>query len=99
MGDFNLPVESAIYRRSWGSFHNALSETGLGLVPTKHTRWHGVRIDHVLAGPGWQAIRAWVGPGLGGDHRPVIADLRWVGGPIEEPPRSEGPEDAGDAGR
>ena len=79
MGDFNLPVESAIYRRSWGSLPNALSETGFGLVSTKHTRWHGVRIDHVLAGPGWQVLRAWVGPGLGGDHRPVLADLHWAG--------------------
>jgi endonuclease/exonuclease/phosphatase (EEP) superfamily protein YafD len=39
-----------------------------------------VRIDHVLAGPGWEVLRAFVGPGLGGDHRPVVADLRWVGG-------------------
>ena len=80
LGDFNIPVESAIYRRSWGAFTNALSEAGVGLVPTKHTRWHGVRIDHVLAGPGWRVLSAWVGPGLGGDHRPVIADLAWVGG-------------------
>ncbi len=79
MGDFNLPVESAIYRRSWGSFTNALAVAGLGLVSTTHTRWHGVRIDHVLAGPGWEVLRAWVGPGLGGDHRPVVADLAWAG--------------------
>jgi hypothetical protein len=33
----------------------------------------------VLAGPGWKVLRAWVGPGFGGDHRPMLADLKWVG--------------------
>jgi endonuclease/exonuclease/phosphatase (EEP) superfamily protein YafD len=89
MGDFNLPVESAVFRRSWGSFHNALSEACWGICRTKHTRWHGVRIDHVLAGPGWEVIDAFVAPGLGGDHRPVVADLRWVGGAIADGDREQ----------
>jgi vancomycin resistance protein VanJ len=80
MGDFNMPVESAIYRRFWSSFTNAFSEVGFGFGMTKKTKWHGIRIDHVLLGPGWACQRAWVGPGIGGDHRPMIADLRWRGG-------------------
>ncbi|MFT3771368.1 MAG: endonuclease/exonuclease/phosphatase family protein [Minicystis sp.] len=75
-GDFNTPVESAVYRRTWSPFTNAFSTAGLGFGSTKHTRWHGVRIDHILAGPGWEVLRAWVGPDLGGDHRPMFADLR-----------------------
>src|SRR5207302_2115505 len=56
-GDFNLPVESAVYGQYWSQFSNAFSAAGLGLGHTKFTRWHGVRIDHILAGPGWQVRR------------------------------------------
>ena len=69
-GDFNLPVESRIYRRSWSSLVNAFSEAGLGVGHSRSTRWFGVRIDHILAGPGWRARRSWVGPDVGSDHRP-----------------------------
>jgi vancomycin resistance protein VanJ len=78
-GDFNMPVEGAIYRRSWGDFTNAFSAAGWGLGHTKFTGWFGVRIDHVLAGPGWRCRSCWVGPDVGSDHRPVIADLVWAG--------------------
>lgn len=77
-GDFNMPVESAIYRRTWGDLENAFSSAGLGFGATKRTRWFGTRIDHVLAGPGLRAAGAWVGPDLGSDHRPMIADLVWT---------------------
>jgi endonuclease/exonuclease/phosphatase (EEP) superfamily protein YafD len=38
-----------------------------------------VRIDHILAGPGWRCRRCRVGPDAGSPHRPVIADMTWVG--------------------
>ena len=57
-GDFNLPVESAIYRRYWSPYTNAFSVAGWGFGYSRLTPWHGVRIDHVLAGPGWQVERA-----------------------------------------
>lgn len=76
MGDFNLPVESAVYQRHWGSLTNAFSLAGFGFGVTKQTKWHGIRIDHVVVGPEWNVDRAWVGPGLGGDHRPMLAELR-----------------------
>jgi endonuclease/exonuclease/phosphatase (EEP) superfamily protein YafD len=78
-GDFNLPIDSAIYRRDWSSFTNAFSAAGSGLGTTKRTRWFGVRIDHILLGPGWSCERAFIGPHLNGDHRPVVADLTWSG--------------------
>ena len=78
-GDFNLPVESAIYGQYWAQFSNAFSAAGLGLGHTKFTRWHGVRIDHILAGPGWRFRQCWVGPDVRSDHRPLIADVEWVG--------------------
>ncbi|MGK3993039.1 endonuclease/exonuclease/phosphatase family protein [Sorangium sp. So ce1024] len=79
VGDLNMPVDSAIYRRFWSGFENAFSRAGLGFGATKLTRWFGIRIDHVLAGPGWTTERAWVGPDLGSDHLPIVADLRWTG--------------------
>ena len=79
-GDFNLPVESPVYRRFWSRFANAFSSAGVGFGPTKFTRWIGLRIDHVLSGPVWGArAPALVGPDVGSDHRPVIADLKWIG--------------------
>ena len=75
-GDFNMPVESRIYRASWGELTNAFSAAGWGFGRTRDNGWIQVRIDHVLAGSGWRVRRAWVGPDVGSDHRPVIADLR-----------------------
>jgi vancomycin resistance protein VanJ len=75
-GDFNVPVDSPFYRDYWQSFQNALSLRGRGLCYTKFTRFHGVRIDHVLADKQWWVQRAEVGPSLGGDHRPVMVELR-----------------------
>lgn len=80
-GDFNMPVESAIYRTHWGEFANAFSCAGWGFGATKATRWHGIRIDHVLLGPGWSCLDASVGADLGMDHRPMVADLSWTGTP------------------
>ena len=76
-GDFNMPVESAIYRRHWSDLTNAFSCAGYGFGTSKETRVHGIRIDHVLLGPGWTCLHTRVGPHLGGDHRPMIADLAW----------------------
>jgi vancomycin resistance protein VanJ len=78
-GDFNLPVESLIYRRYWSSLANAFSRAGRGRGHSKFTSKFGIRIDHILTGPGWRARRAKVGPYVGSDHRPVIADLEWIG--------------------
>ena len=80
-GDFNMPVESAIYRKHWGEVTNAFSCAGWGFGATKATRWHGIRIDHVLLGPGWSCAGAQIGADLGLDHRPLVVDLSWQGAP------------------
>jgi endonuclease/exonuclease/phosphatase (EEP) superfamily protein YafD len=81
-GDFNMPTDSRIYRRDWAKYRNAFSDAGLGCGYTEWPRirgfsW-GVRIDHVLTGPHWQPRRCWVGPDIGSDHLPLIADLQWT---------------------
>jgi endonuclease/exonuclease/phosphatase (EEP) superfamily protein YafD len=78
-GDFNMPDDSRILRHSWSRFGDAFRSAGLGMGQTKFTQWYGIRIDHVLTGPGWVCRGCWVGPDVGSDHRPVIADLVWVG--------------------
>jgi vancomycin resistance protein VanJ len=74
-GDFNLPVESSLYRNAFGGYRNAFSCAGWGWGSTKFTRWHGIRIDHVLASDEWNIQRCWVGADVGSDHRPVIAEV------------------------
>lgn len=75
-GDFNMPVESAIFRRYWGPFRNAFSRSGWGPGHTKETRLWGVRIDHVLVSGEIGTTASWVSHDVGSDHLPLIADLR-----------------------
>jgi endonuclease/exonuclease/phosphatase family metal-dependent hydrolase len=74
-GDLNMPVESLFYRRDWSQYQNAFSTAGFGYGHTKSTQWHGVRIDHVLADGNWQVRSCRVVDAIGGDHRPVVAEL------------------------
>ena len=80
-GDLNLPPDSAIYRTFWAGYWNAFSSTGLGFGYTEWPRLpvlrFGIRIDHILSSPDWQPCRCWVGPDVGSDHLPLIADLVW----------------------
>jgi len=81
LGDFNMPVESAIYQEYWGDLKNAFSQVGFGFGSTRMNGWIRVRIDHVLLGDGWRAVKAFVGPKLGSDHRPMIAHIVLSGSP------------------
>ncbi|WP_305043252.1 endonuclease/exonuclease/phosphatase family protein [Geoalkalibacter sp.] len=81
-GDFNLTVDSPIYRRIWSSYANAFGRSGFGYGYTKFTKInrfrYSARIDHILSTPGVKPVRAWVGPDLGSDHYPLIAEFRFV---------------------
>lgn len=77
-GDFNLPVESAIYRRWWGDLTNAFSARGSGLGWTKETARFGVRIDHVLASDHFEVHQATLLPRMSSDHRPLLVELHLV---------------------
>jgi endonuclease/exonuclease/phosphatase (EEP) superfamily protein YafD len=79
-GDFNLPEDSAIYRRCWSRYTDSHEAAGFGFGYTWHTRRFGsLRIDHILAGSGWRFLHSEVGADVHSDHRPVIADLEWMG--------------------
>jgi endonuclease/exonuclease/phosphatase (EEP) superfamily protein YafD len=78
-GDFNTPVESAVYRECWGCYCNAFSRTGFGFGNTIKCRVRfisfGTRIDHILSSPTVTPARCWIGPDIGSEHRPMLADL------------------------
>ena len=84
-GDFNMPEDSAIYRRCWSHLQNAFSRRGLGCGYTKRTTlrgWsYGMRIDHVLMDEAFEARHCWVAGDVGSDHLPIVADLAIVGEP------------------
>jgi vancomycin resistance protein VanJ len=85
-GDFNTPVDSAIYSDEWSRFTNGFSSVGNGFGYTYYTRRASLRIDHILAGPGWHFRRCWIGPQVGSPHRPVVADIEWEGGAMHPEP-------------
>ncbi|RII27486.1 MAG: hypothetical protein CXR30_15360 [Geobacter sp.] len=78
-GDFNMPVESNIYSQVWGAYSNAFSSQGVGYGWTEGASQRGivmsVRIDHILTGSGLTPSRCQVGPDVGSDHLPLIADI------------------------
>lgn len=78
VGDFNMPCDSPIFGRSWSNYIDAFSASGWGRGATKFTRFHGIRIDHVLASDAWEVQACRVGTDLGSDHRPVIVALARV---------------------
>lgn len=83
-GDFNTTERSADWRRVRAAgFEDAFRAAGRGpgfTFPIGN-RYLGipaptcVRIDYVWIGRALAARRAWVGPDLGSDHLPVLADL------------------------
>lgn len=75
MGDFNMPVNSRMYREYYSEFSNAFSDNGWGFGDTKYTRYHGIRIDHVLMNHHLSSSNAWTAEDIGGDHRPLFADI------------------------
>ncbi len=91
-GDFNLTAEHPIFRRDWSGYGDAFSETSWGFGETMFTRWIGLRIDHVLNGPNWAALSCQVGPDVGSAHRPVVADLTWIGPEATESNPSTAPK-------
>jgi len=77
-GDFNMAAGTQAFDQHWGGYLDAYSESGSGWGATFFSRWHGVRIDHVLASRDFQALDCWVTHDIGSAHRPVIATLQLV---------------------
>jgi len=78
VSDFNTPIESSIFPEVWGGYTDAFTTAEWGWGYTFFGGKTTVRIDHVLAGKGWDCSACRVGPFVGSPHRPVIADLVWT---------------------
>ena len=78
-GDFNMPAESLWYRRVWADYSNAFSTAGFGYGLTETIAIRGfeykVRIDHILTRGELAAGKCWVGPDVGSDHLPLVAEI------------------------
>ena len=75
LGDFNMPVESVIYKENFDEYINAFEDKGFGFGYTKYTSLHGVRIDHIISVHDFAPLSAKIGLDVGSDHRPIIAKL------------------------
>lgn len=76
-GDFNLPADSAIFRDNWTWLDDAFSQAGLGYGYTKYMPLWGIRIDHLLTGPGWTVKSCKVQADIGSDHLPLFTKLEY----------------------
>ncbi|MBA6265149.1 endonuclease/exonuclease/phosphatase family protein [Colwellia sp. Bg11-12] len=74
-GDFNMPEDDNLFQRNFSELNNAIGKKGIGFNYTKHTSWHGVRIDHILFTDDFQINDVQTIDFLKGDHRPVVATL------------------------
>jgi endonuclease/exonuclease/phosphatase (EEP) superfamily protein YafD len=74
-GDFNQAAGSSAFAAHWGRYSDAFSVAGIGWGATFYSRWHGVRIDHVLVSTAWQPVACWPARDVGSAHRPLIATL------------------------
>lgn len=75
LGDFNMTQQSPLYRQYWQRWLNTFGSAGCGLGSTKLTRSLATRIDHILVGEHWRVLSSQVHKSLGGDHRPITAEL------------------------
>lgn len=78
-GDFNTLPDSTIWSDYWANFTDAWTQAGAGFGHTYRNKRTALRIDHQLAGPGWQCTRCWLGPPVGSEHLPLVAEWEWVG--------------------
>ncbi|QXD16151.1 endonuclease/exonuclease/phosphatase family protein [Rhodocaloribacter litoris] len=76
VGDFNATRHEWAFRELARGFTDAVRARGPLYAATFPARRPLVRIDHILAGPGWQVLAAGIGPAMEADHRPVLAALR-----------------------
>lgn len=78
-GDFNMPVESAIFEEAWGDLGSAFDKCGSGFGYSKETVVRGIkygaRIDHILFDAHWTCNAAHLAERVGSDHRAMVADL------------------------
>ncbi|GAC1469433.1 MAG: endonuclease/exonuclease/phosphatase family protein [Isosphaeraceae bacterium] len=74
-GDFNMPADDSTMAALRLSYRFAFEEAGWGYGYTRPAQASWVRIDHILASPEWHVSACWIGPDLGSDHLPILAEF------------------------
>jgi len=74
-GDFNMPSDDSSMATLQSVFRFGFEDSGLGYGYTRPSRYPWFRIDHIMASPECRFLRCWVGPDLGSDHLPLIAEV------------------------
>ncbi|MDB5349967.1 MAG: metal-dependent hydrolase [Planctomycetota bacterium] len=87
-GDFNMPPDSPMMHKLRASFPSGFEEVGWGYGYTRPSRASWIGIDRILASKGSRFSRCRVGPRVGSDHRPILAEviLRPPSGLPDPPP-------------
>jgi len=77
-GDFNLTPWSEYFRSALAASGLRDASLGFGLARSWPAQFApvGMRIDHCLLSPHWRSVSTQIGPALGSDHLPLLADLR-----------------------
>ncbi len=88
-GDFNTPADSSLLDPLRDRFHVGFEHAGWGYGYTWPARCPGLRIDHVLSNRLGTFTFCEVGPDVGSDHLPVIAEV-WLSPPEVTTERSPG---------
>ena len=78
-GDFNATRHNWAYRHIARGFQDVFVEQGEGWGATYHSERPLVRIDHILVGPEWEVVHAYVPPSteIISDHRALVGRIRW----------------------
>lgn len=77
-GDFNLTPWSEYFRAALADsgLHDAARGFGLQRSWPAQFAPLSIRIDHCLLSPHWRSVAADIGPWMGSDHLPLMADLQ-----------------------
>jgi vancomycin resistance protein VanJ len=82
-GDFNMPPYGYVHRVITGGLTDCFAQSGRGFGFTFPSDSHNpltlgepwLRIDYIIAGPGWHSVDCEVEPHRRSEHRPVVATL------------------------
>ncbi len=76
-GDLNVPMWSPYYQNNLKNIQLKNTRQGFGILPTYEANnfFKAIPIDHCLVSEEIQVADMRLGPSLGSDHRPIIADL------------------------
>jgi endonuclease/exonuclease/phosphatase family metal-dependent hydrolase len=76
-GDLNSTADTWAFRHISSGLQDTFGKAGRGWGKTYHSRYPLVRIDHILVGPEFEVVEAYVANPELSDHRPVVARIRW----------------------